>query len=274
MFFSLDNVDFDYRPYPIGLATPVMKPAAYREFVAAFPPMDLFIGYGETGAPGVKFTLSEKENPENYTSFVRAHPLWREFRRWVKSDDFIFYVLGALRDHHIDVGYDKYKKRQPYIRRTLRELSHGRLNLSTPGLTTRFEFSALPADGGFLPPHTDAPSKIITLVFSMAGEDEDWDPAWGGELDVNVPKDERLSYNYHNKLADFADMDVAKSFAYRPNQCVVFVKTHDSWHSIRPMAGHGVSALRKTMTIVIEDTAQQGTTGGSRRKSKTKTKRD
>src|SRR5690625_292380 len=243
-----------------------MEPATYRQFVEAFPPMDIFVGYGDMGTPGVKFTLSEKENPDSYEKFIQGHPLWRDFHRWVKSDEFIFMVLRSLRDHHVDAGYDKYKARQSYFRRTLRELRQGRWNFSTPGLTTRFEFSALPANGGFLPPHTDAPSKIITLVFSMADEQGDWDPAWGGGLDVNVPKDERLAYNYHNKLADFSEMEIVKSFAYQPNQCVVFVKTHDSWHSIRPMQGQGLPDLRKTLTIVIEDTAGQGTRGGSRRK--------
>ena len=176
--------------------------------------------------------------------------LWREFRRWVKSDDFIFYVLGALRDHHIDVGYDKYKKRQPYIRRTLRELSHGRLNLSTPGLTTRFEFSALPADGGFLPPHTDAPSKVVTLVVSMS--DDEWDPLWGGGTDVNRPRDDKWAFNYHNRIAGFDDMEVVRTFEYQPNQAVVFVKTYNSWHSIRPMQGQD-GKLRRTLTVVIED---------------------
>ena len=34
------------------------------------------------------------------------------------------------------------------------------------------------------------------------------------------------------------------------------------------MTGKGVAALRKTLTIVIEDGGQQGTIGGSRRKPK------
>ena len=268
MFFSLDNLRFDYRPYPIGIAAPVMDGTSYREFVSAFPPMELFVGYGEMGAPGVKFTLSEKENPGNYHKFVRSHPLWREFHRWLKSDEFIFDVLAALRDRHVDLGYDKYRERQSYLRRTVRELRRGRLNFSTPGLTTRFEFSALPADGGFLPPHTDAPSKIVTLVFAMAGEDENWDPAWGGALDVNEPREDRWEFNYHNRIADYADMEVVRSFPYRANQCVVFVKTYNSWHSVRPMTGKGVAALRKTLTIVIEDGGRQGTIGGARRKPK------
>jgi hypothetical protein len=31
-------------------------------------------------------------------------------------------------------------------------------------LEARFDFSALPADGGNLPPHTDAPTKIVTMM--------------------------------------------------------------------------------------------------------------
>ena len=162
-------------------------------------------------------------------------------------------MLAALRDRHVDLGYDKYRERQSYLRRTLRELRRGRLNFSTPGLSTRFEFSALPADGGFLPPHTDAPSKIVTLVFSMADEEESWDPAWGGALDVNEPREDRSVFNYHNRLADYADMEMVRSFPYRPNQCVVFVKTYNSWHPIKPMTGKGVAALRKTLTIKHRD---------------------
>ena len=75
MFFSLDHLRFDYRPYPIGIAAPVMAEARYREFVEAFPPIELFLGYEQMGARGVKFTLSEKENPKNYYSFVSSHPL-------------------------------------------------------------------------------------------------------------------------------------------------------------------------------------------------------
>ena len=117
----------------------------------------------------------------------------------------------------LTLGTTSYRERQSYLRRTLRELRRGRLNFATPGLTTCFEFSALPADGGFLPPHTDAPSKIVTLVFSMTSADaRNRDPAWGGALDVNEPREDRWVFNYHNRLADYADMEIVRSFPYRP----------------------------------------------------------
>jgi hypothetical protein len=36
---------------------------------------------------------------------------------------------------------------------------------------------------------------------------------------------------------------------------VVFVKTFNSWHSVRPMTGSGSALMRKTLTINIEAAA-------------------
>jgi hypothetical protein len=120
-----------------------------------------------------------------------------------------------------------------------------------PPLKSRFEFSALPADGGNLTPHTDAPTKIVTLIVSMAEEGE-WNPAFGGGTDVNRPRDTRYMYNYYNELASFEDMEVLHTYPFQPNQVIVFVKTFNSWHSVRPMTGTGSKHLRKTLTINIE----------------------
>jgi hypothetical protein len=109
----------------------------------------------------------------------------------------------------------------------------------------------LPAAGGSVIPHTDSPGKIVTLVVSMVGDDE-WDPAFGGGTDVNRPKDVRLAYNELNRQAGFEDMEVLDTFEFTPNQGVIFVKTFNSWHSVRPMTGNGSGAMRKTLTINIE----------------------
>ncbi len=107
------------------------------------------------------------------------------------------------------------------------------------------------ADGGHLTPHTDAPTKIVTLIVSMMRPGE-WNPTFGGGTDVNVPKDDRLAFNQMNEPARFEDMDVVATYDYAPNQAVVFVKTFNSWHSVPPIRGHGSTALRKTLTINIE----------------------
>ena len=48
-------------------------------------------------------------------------------------------------------------------------------------------------------------------------------------------------------------MEVLDTFDFTPNQAVVFVKTDNSWHCVRPMKGQGSDAMRKTLTINIEN---------------------
>jgi len=40
-------------------------------------------------------------------------------------------------------------------------------------------------------------------------------------------------------------MEVLDTFEFTPNQVVVFVKTFNSWHSVRPMTGAGSPLMRK-----------------------------
>lgn len=250
MYFDFDHINFRCRPFPIALARPIMPPDQYAAYVAAYPPLDLFASYAAMGKIGMKFTLSEKENAKHYEQFVQGSPLWREFHRWIKSDAFIYGTLDMLRRHEIDLGYERISSGKRMARQ-LRAAFGGRWSHRFDRLSARFEFSALPADGGQVVPHTDAPGKIVTMVVSMAAPGE-WHPEYGGGLDINRPKDERLDFNQMNRLARFEDMEVVETFDFEANQAVIFVKTFNSWHSVRPMTGAGSSALRRTLTIVIE----------------------
>lgn len=254
MFFRYDNLNFRYEPFPIGCARPLMEDGTYRTLVDNFPPLDLFESFQAMGKEGEKFTLSEKENPRTYGSFVRSSPVWREFHSWIKSDKFVYGLLDALSEHDIDLGYRQSSSLRRLSRRLKNRVRGKPLSRSHIPLRARFEFSALPVDGGHLVPHTDAPTKIVTIIVSMLREDE-WNPAFGGGTDVNRPRDKCFSFNYVNRLASFADMDVIDTFDFAPNQAVIFVKTFNSWHSVRPMTGHGSPAMRKTLTINIEPRA-------------------
>jgi hypothetical protein len=181
---------------------------------------------------------------------MKSNAIWRKFYEWVKSDAFVYGIMDMLREHHIDLGYT-YISPSRRLTRRLKDLVKGRPSRQLPPLKSRFEFSALPADGGNLTPHTDAPTKIVTLIVSMAEEGE-WNPAFGGGTDVNRPRDTRYMYNYYNELASFEDMEVLHTYPFQPNQVIVFVKTFNSWHSVRPMTGTGSKHLRKTLTINIE----------------------
>jgi hypothetical protein len=245
--FSYDHLQFRYEPFPIGIAKPAMAEDLYRELVDSYPPQELFAYLPKVGH---KYSLSEKYNGEDYARFIKSNAPWRELHAWIKSDGFIPTVMEALKAQHIDLG-QKHLSRRKRALKAARNLARGRRRPLPARLSTRFEFSMLPADGGYIMPHTDSPSKIVTLIVSMARAGE-WSPALGGGTDVNRPKDMRLAFNRMNVQAGFEEMEVLDTFEFTPNQVVVFVKTFNSWHSVRPMTGNGSVAMRKTLTINIE----------------------
>ena len=247
-FFSWDHLQMRYEPFPIGLARPLVDAETYREMVEAFPPLERFSTLSKVGD---KYSLGEKFGVKEFQEFVRSHPLWREFHAWVKSRDFVRGVLDALRERHVDLGFDLDSPRRSLLRKRFADALRGGSRIGSLLLSSRFEFSMLPARGGHVLPHTDGASKCVTLVVSMLREGE-WDASWGGGTDVNRPKDPRLSFNRLNQQLGFDDMEVIDTYAFEPNQAVVFVKTFNSWHSVRPMTGPDSAPMRRTLTINIE----------------------
>lgn len=247
-YLNFDNLALRYEPFPIGMAKPAMDRALYDQLVAAYPPQELFQYIPKIGK---KYSLSERYHPDKYRDFIAASPLWRDFHRWIKSDAFIAEVVKALKDHHVDLGVERRRKGMARLKKFVNNLGKGKLDAGEPGLSARFEFSMLPADGGSVIPHTDAPGKLITLVVSMV-RDGEWNPAFGGGTEVNRPKDPKLSYNELNRQAEFDEVEALDCYEFTPNQVVVFVKTFNSWHCVRPMTGQGQTAMRKTLTINIE----------------------
>ena len=246
MYFNYDNLEFRYEPFPIGLAKPLMEPGLYKEFLANYPSLDRFRYLEKLGH---KYSLSEHFNPRPFKQFINSNPLWKEFQHWLKKGDFVRGILSELSRRNLDLGYDP---DMTIARQIRKRISHrGRLNWSASRLRARFEFSMVPADGGNILPHTDSPSKVVTLVVSMVDEGE-WDPAYGGGTDVNMPKDIHKSFNWINQQGRFEDMSVIDTFEFTPNQAVIFIRTFNSWHSVRPMLGKGSSAMRRTLTINIE----------------------
>ena len=248
MYFSYDNLKFRYEPFPIGFSKPVLDEDCYRQMVDNYPPLELFKYIPKIGK---KYSLSERYHGRKYRDFIQSNPVWRDFYRWLKSDDFVYGVLDALKQRHLDLGFKRQNSPAKRAWKRTKDLMRGRFSRAAAGLSARFEFSMLPADGGSVTPHTDAPGKIVTLIISMIDDDE-WNPAFGGGTDLNRPKDESLIFNPMNRQAGFEDMEVLDTFPFTPNQAVVFIKTFNSWHSVRPMVGTDSNAMRKTLTINIE----------------------
>lgn len=241
------GIAFERQPYPIGVVRPALDEAFYRALVDGFPPLELFKAKPEKGG---KFSLSQVNHAGKYRRFLAASPPWRRFHAYVKSPHFIGEVLAMLRREGIDLGLERpnlYER----CRLKARALLRGSPLPHFPRLKTRFEFSAMPASGGNILPHTDDPGKVATLVMPMLGAGE-WNPDWGGGTAVVWPKDESKIFNRVNGYLEFDEVECLKTFPFEPNQCLVFVKTYDSWHAVWPMTGPDPNVLRRTITINIE----------------------
>ena len=246
-YFDYGNLVLRYEPFPIGLASSLIEPTLYGELVANWPSTELFRQMPELGN---KFALSEKFNRKQYYSVIRSNPAWKDFYQWVKSRDFIYGVMNTLLEHHIDLGHAKRANAYQSAIKAIRSVFRGQIPHRRARLSARFEFQMMPANGGHILPHTDTPAKIVTLVISILDPGE-WDPSYGGGTDINRPKDVRFIYNQLNRQSTFDEMDVVDTFPFEPNQAVIFVKTYNSWHSVRPMTGPA-DKLRKTLIINIE----------------------
>ena len=223
--FNWDNVSIRHQPYTVFYIRDLVHPQFYSSLAETFPLLSRF-RYRET--LGNKYLLTELEG-QPYYDFVDAHPQWREFYNEIKSIGFREQVLSFVRSHMNG------------------SLTDDRV---ADSFTSRFEFSALPTNGGSQRPHTDSPRKVVTLVLSLMKEGE-WNPNWGGGTSICRPKDETLHSNYSNQYLDFDDVEVIDTFPFIPNGCVMFVKTDVSWHCVTPINLPDSSAMRKTVAISL-----------------------
>lgn len=214
-----DHAVFRYEPYPIGVTTSVFRPDDYMVLLNAWPPEGAFKQL--TGAYN-KWSLSERNRPQDYIAFLKQSPPWAAFYHHVKSLAFLEPLRAAM--------------------------NQAGLSFPVGPLTARFEFSSLPAAGGGIEAHTDIPSKVLTLILPMVRPGE-WQEAWGGGTDVLRPLDPWRPYR------DYAEprkcFDLVMTYPYASNQCVIFIKTFNSWHAVGPIQGPE-GLWRRTITLNVE----------------------
>jgi hypothetical protein len=252
---SFANLQCVYEPFPFGVARGVFPADVYEGLLDSWPATELFQFMPLLGK---KYSLSEVNNPAGYRDFLRSSPAWYEFHRWLKSEQFIAQVLTALAQANIDLGlrgervcretqFSSWPRRAwATLRKRVRQWT-GHAGI----LRARFEFSMMPAGGGFIKPHTDHYTKVITLVSSVVREGE-WDASWGGGTAMLTPKDITRNFNFLNHQGNFEDFDILQEIPFEPNQCLFFVKTFNSHHAVFPMKGGSADTMRRTLTINIE----------------------
>jgi hypothetical protein len=250
---NLSSIRFDYKPYPIGVAPNIFRQSFYQSLLSNWPPTSLFDHKPELGN---KYSLSSLNNSNGYFNFLRQNNIWKATYNTLNSADYFFHIITTLKQHHIDLCLPRHKfiakhvssqsksTRPSILRKYISRI--GNVSL----VSSRFEFSMMPANGGYILPHTDSPNKIITVVFSMNNDDE-WNNSWGGGTTAMDTINPQKSFNFRNDQLKFDECQSLKTYDFNPNQCLIFIKTFNSLHAVLPMDGPS-EAMRKTLTLNIE----------------------
>ena len=244
------NAQMRYDPYPLAIINPAMDRNAYAELVDNFPHISLF---GKLSKFDYKVSLSEKFNPSNYHQFIAANKPWNKFHSWVKSDDFIRQVGGFLKSRSIDLGLEDYTRSfGERVGDLVKRLARGRL----PSLGQRLEelFRVFRPQGGR---RRGGASYGRPSQDRDAGHDNDqgWrmaPPISAVDLISTVRPMMPINLTGRIQIVPWDKIEVVETVPFVPNQCMIFVKTFNSLHSVKPMRGKGSEALRKSVTIVLE----------------------
>lgn len=248
--FDFSKLSFTYEPFPIGFGHGVFSSEFYARMVKDYPPVELHVPAGKTGK---EFVLDAEFAPRTFRDFVSTHSVWREFRDYFTSKLFIKDTLQFLQRRDIDLGLVTSSELnwKGKIEAVLSQIMRGHLPKGRTQLSSRFAFWSESVDGACIMPHTDAVSKIITLCLPVVKEGS-WNQAWGGATEMMRMKDPTKSFNVINKRVDFDAAETIASYPFDSNQCLLFIKTFNSLHCVKPMRGNDRSILRKMLVVNIE----------------------
>lgn len=210
----IENLHMEYEPFPVGFFSPAFPNDVYNELNRSWPEHRLFRYLPELGN---KFSLSEMDNGSHWKRLIKSDP-WKSFNAYASSDFFIKRVFKFLRKNNVDVFVSE-------------------------KISTRWEFSVLPGNGGHIKAHTDSPHKVVTLVLSFSDE---W-PVDDGGTEIFKVKRPEDSFNFMNRQMPWKKIEFVRRMPFGPNFCTLFVKTHDSLHGVRPLNNPG--KMRKTIVI-------------------------
>lgn len=241
--FRFENAEYRYDPYPLCVVHGALDEDFYRDLCRTYPDRALFEYMPQLGN---KYSL--RRSHKAYHDFLAATPPWKRFYDEVMKPEFIERTLAEFKAHNLDLDLRRYvivsgkpSKKVGVLNRIRRRKE----------LNARFEFSMMGSEGGNIRPHTDSGNKLITFVLTIVQPGE-WNRAWGGGTDVVWPNDPTMSFNRANRMLDFDAVHTLHTFEFNPNQCLLFVKTDNSWHAVAPMKGPSAEITRKTITINIE----------------------
>lgn len=200
-------------PFPHIYVESVFPPAYYAELRRNWPNASSLVPLGSTGR------VPEGAYPERFimplvTKNVDALPddtraFWRDFAQWMlNSNELLLATIGKF---------------EPYLRARLFD-GHNKLAVTHEALIVRDHSNYK------LGPHTDAPAKVLSVLFYCPEDDRH--SHLGTSIYTPVEPDFRCAGGPHHGFEKF---EKVSTMQFKPNALFAFVKTDTSFHGVDPI---------------------------------------
>jgi hypothetical protein len=250
--FAVDNLKRDrmsvaiYDPFFTFEFENIFDPDLYRQLDEQFPKKSEFsANWADRGG---KFYMSSKM-PE-YKDLTRKAPIWAElYERFVdpRAIDAFYQLARSVPSERSSSETKPWRlETRPQRKGIGRGLvaAARALQSALSGYTpvrVVLEFSYLETEC-FIPPHTDVPSKLITLMICFPDKEAEYPVGTGTEFYRGKGNTAAEGGWKTGMLGDdatkafFERHEVFHTSSFTPNKLVGFVKSSRSWHGVRPLA--------------------------------------
>ncbi len=239
---SLNSRKIFYDPFPHALFENVFEETFYKNLCNEFPYNEKFENFDldkQNQVKQKKFVLNDKS--ELFKEILNKKKHMNSLYNYLTNQEFKDLIIKLLEENNI--LFPNYEKNQSFLRNIYKRIK----KLKNFG----FEFSMISTDGGFIKPHTDGPDKLISFVIPIV-EDENISKIENCGTKILKPTDDRFKYNYLNSTVPFESTETIRQIPFKKNQIFLFIKTHNSLHSVGPMKNlNGKDVMRKSINFFI-----------------------
>ncbi len=239
---NLNNQKIFYDPYPHALFMDVFNEKFYKDLCNEFPENENFDKFDldkQNLLKQKKFVLNDKNR--SFKSILRKSKSLNLLYNHLVSQKFKIEIMRLLEEKNI--LFPNHEKNESFFLKIRKKIK----NIKNFG----FELSMISSDGGFIKPHTDGPDKLISFVIPIV-EDDNFSKIENSGTKILIPIDEQYKYNYVNKTVPFEATQTVREIPFSKNQIFLFLKTHNSLHSVGPMKQiNSKNLMRKSINFFI-----------------------
>lgn len=238
---NLNNTQFFYDPYPHALFKDIFDTKFYHQLCIDFPDDAKFERHDydkQNNLKQLKFSLNDKH--ELFKDIINKKESLKKLYNYLCRQKFKDDIFEVLNKNSI--------KLQKYNSPSFFQKIYNKINYNKK---FGFEFSMISSDGGFIRPHTDGSDKIVSFVLPIV-EDQTISEIPNSGTKILKATDDKFKYNLLNSTVPFENTEIVREVPFSSNQIFLFVKTHNSLHSVGPMKNlNGKTFMRKSINFFI-----------------------